>query len=288
MTQRLSSDAGRGILILGSGGQLGSELHKLYPEAICYDHSSGGANYLDLQDNWKLEQAILSSKCKWIINAAAYTNVDACEMNNEIAYRVNGLAVNSLVKAARKIGSRLLHVSTDYIFDGKRGLYKESDLPNPLNYYGISKLIGEVFAMAFESSLIIRTSGVYGSKNNFPNFAYRQMKSGKELNVLDGYYSPIHAKNLALAIRALVENDRKGILNVAGTRISRIELAQEIAIKYDLDKSLINRVEKIESMHAIRPFDSSLDISIAKKALNFDFYSVESNMNLFDISISKS
>jgi dTDP-4-dehydrorhamnose reductase len=287
VTQRLSSDAGRNILILGSGGQLGSELHKLYPNATCYDHSSGGAYYLDLQDNEKLEQSILSSKCKWIINAAAFTNVDACEMNKEIAYRVNGLAVKSIVKAARQIGSSVLQVSTDYIFDGKKGLYKESDIPNPLNFYGISKLIGEVLAMGFENSLIIRTSGVYGSKNNFPNFAYRQMMSGKHLKVLDGYYSPIHARNLALAIKNLIENDSKGILNVAGTRISRIELALEIARKYNLDENLINKVEKMESMKAIRPFDSSLDISNAKKALNFDFYSVESNLKSFDFSISK-
>ena len=231
-----------------------------------------------------MERIILSSKCSWIINAAAFTNVDACEANKETAYRVNGLAVNSIVKAARKIGSSVLHVSTDYIFDGRKGLYKEFDMPSPLNFYGISKLIGEVFAMGFEDSLIIRTSGVYGSKNNFPNFAYRQMMDGEQLNVLDGYYSPIHAKNLALAIKSLIEDDRKGVLNVAGTRVSRIELASEIARKYSLNESLINKVEKISSMQAIRPFDSSLDISNAKKALNFDFYSIESNLNLFDIS----
>ncbi len=288
MIQRLNSESGRGILILGAGGQLGSELHKLYPNATCYDHSSGSANYVDFQDYEKVERIILSSKCSWIINAAAFTNVDACEVNKETAYRVNGLAVNSIVKAARKIGSSVLHVSTDYIFDGRKGLYKEFDMPSPLNFYGISKLIGEVFAMGFEDSLIIRTSGVYGSKNNFPNFAYRQMMGGEQLNVLDGYYSPIHAKNLALAIKSLIEDDRKGVLNVAGTRVSRIELASEIARKYSLNESLINKVEKISSMQAIRPFDSSLDISNAKKALNFDFYSIESNLNLFDVSKNKS
>ena len=288
MIQRLNSESGRGILILGAGGQLGSELHKLYPNATCYDHTSGSANYVDFQDYEKVERIILSSKCSWIINAAAYTNVDACEVNKETAYSVNGLAVNSIVKAARKIGSSVLHVSTDYIFDGRKGLYKEFDMPNPLNFYGISKLIGEVFAMGFEDSLIIRTSGVYGSKNNFPNFAYRQMMDGEQLNVLDGYYSPIHAKNLALAIKSLIVDDRKGVLNVAGKRVSRIELASEIARKYSLNESLINRVEKISSMKAIRPFDSSLDISKAKQILNFDFYSYESNLKCFEESVIKS
>ena len=288
MIQRLNSESGRGILILGAGGQLGSELHKLYPNATCYDHTSGSANYVDFQDYEKVERIILSSKCSWIINAAAYTNVDACEVNKETAYSVNGLAVNSIVKSARKIGSSVLHVSTDYIFDGRKGLYKEFDMPNPLNFYGISKLIGEVFAMGFEDSLIIRTSGVYGSKNNFPNFAYRQMMDGEQLNVLDGYYSPIHAKNLALAIKSLIVDDRKGVLNVAGKRVSRIELASEIARKYSLNESLINRVEKISSMKAIRPFDSSLDISKAKQILNFDFYSYESNLKCFEESVIKS
>jgi dTDP-4-dehydrorhamnose reductase len=286
--QRLNSESGRGILILGAGGQLGSELHKLYPNATCYDHTSGSANYVDFQDYEKVERIILSSKCSWIINAAAFTNVDTCEVNKETAYSVNGLAVNSIVKAARKIGSSVLHVSTDYIFDGRKGLYKEFDMPNPLNFYGISKLIGEVFAMGFEDSLIIRTSGVYGSKNNFPNFAYRQMMDGEQLNVLDGYYSPIHAKNLALAIKSLIVDDRKGVLNVAGKRVSRIELASEIARKYSLNESLINRVEKISSMKAIRPFDSSLDISKAKQILNFDFYSYESNLKCFEESVIKS
>ena len=284
MIQGLSSESDRNVLILGSGGQLGTELHKIFPDAIAYDHSSGGAISLDFLDTSKLEAAILSSSCVWMINAAAFTNVDASESNKERAYRINGLAVKSIVRAARKIDARVLQISTDYIFDGSRSLYLEDDIPKPLNFYGLSKLTGEIYANGYEDSLIVRTSGVYGSKKNFPNFIFSQLSSGKEANVLEGYYSPIHAKNLAKAIKILIQKRETGIINVAGERTSRFNLAVEIAKKFNLDKHLINKVDRIDSMKALRPFDSSLDISKAKQILNFDFYSYESNLKCFEES----
>ena len=273
-------------MILGSGGQLGSELRKLYPGAVCYYHSLDGPNFLDFSNLKKLEETILHSKIKWIINADAFTNVDMCEMNKEIAYSVNGMAIKSIVKASIKIGANLVHISTDYIFDGVKGYYKEFDTPNPLNYYGISKLIGETFAQSYENSIVVRTSGVYGYKNNFPIFVYKNLKEHKQVNVLDGYYSPIHAKNLAKAIKVLINGESFGLYNVAGIRTSRLDLALKIARKYNLDESLIHKVDRLDSMKAVRPFDSSLDISITKKIINFDFYSYESNLRCFDNTIS--
>ena len=280
--------SGSDIMILGSGGQLGSELHKLYRDAICYDHSPNGPNSIDFQNLERLETEIINSNVKWVLNSAAFTNVDACETNKELAYKVNGLAVRTIVRASKKINANLLHVSTDYIFDGSTGHYKEYDFPNPVNYYGISKLIGETFAHTYEKSIIVRTSGVYGSKNNFPNFVYKNLKESKRVKVLDGYYSPIHATNLALAIKSLIENNRFGLYNVAGIRTSRLDLALQIAMKYNFDSTLIERVDKIESFKAVRPFDSSLDISSAKKIFDFDFYSYESNLRCLDNTISGS
>ena len=273
-------------MILGSGGQLGSELHKLYGDAICYYHSPNGPNSIDFQNLERLETEIINSDVKWVINSAAFTNVDSCEINKELAYIVNGLAVKTIVKASKKINANLLHVSTDYIFDGSTGQYKEYEFPNPVNYYGISKLIGETFAQTYEKSIIVRTSGVYGSKNNFPNFVYKNLREGKLVKVLVGYYSPIHATNLALAVKSLIENNRFGLYNVAGIRTSRLDLALQIAVKYNFDSTLIEKVDKIESFKAIRPFDSSLDISSAKKIIDFDFYSYESNLRCFDNTIS--
>ena len=275
-------------MIFGSGGQLGSELHKLYRDAICYDHSPTGPNSIDFQNLERLETEILNSDVKWVINTAAFTNVDACETHKELAYKVNGLAVKTIVRASKKINANLLHVSTDYIFDGSTGPYKEYDYPNPVNYYGISKLIGEVFAQTYEKSIVVRTSGVYSTKNNFPNFVYKNLKEGKLVKALNGYYSPIHATNLALAIKFLIENNMFGLYNVAGIRTSRLDLALQIAMKYNFDSTLIEKVDKIESLKAVRPFDSSLDISKAKKIIDFDFYSYESNLRCFDNTISGS
>ena len=171
MIPSLNYNSDNEIMILGSGGQLGSELRKLYPGAVCYYHSPDSPNLLDFSNLKKLEETIIHSRVRWIINAAAFTNVDMCEMNKEIAYSVNGMAIKSIVKASIKIGANLVHISTDYIFDGVKGYYKEFDTPNPLNYYGISKLIGETFAQSYENSIVVRTSGVYGYKNNFPIFS---------------------------------------------------------------------------------------------------------------------
>lgn len=288
MIPELNSNSDANIMILGAGGQLGSELLKLYPGAVRYYHSPDEPSSLDFSDFMKLEKTIIHSKVKWIINAAAFTNVDMCETNKEIAYSVNSLAVKSIVKASIKIGANLVHISTDYIFDGVKGSYKESDVPNPLNYYGISKLIGETFAQSYENSIVVRTSGVYGYKNNFPIFVYKNLKEHKQVNVLDGYYSPIHAKNLAKAIKTLINDERFGLYNVAGIRTSRMDIALQLARKYSLDADLINKVDKLNLMKAVRPFDSSLDISIAKQIINFDFYSYESNLQCFDYTASKS
>ena len=286
MILSLNYNSDNDVMILGSGGQLGSELRKLYPGAVCYYHSPDGPNFLDFRDLKKLENTIINSKVKWIINAAAFTNVDMCETKKEIAYSVNSLAVKSIVKASIKIEANLVHISTDYIFDGVKGYYKELDVPNPLNYYGISKLIGETFAQSYENSIVVRTSGIYGSKNNFPIYVYKNLKDHKNVNVLDGYYSPIHAENLALAIKLLIDDDMFGLYNVGGIRTSRMDLALQLARKYRLDATLINKVDKLDSMKAVRPFDSSLDISVAKKIINFDFYSYESNLQCFDNTIS--
>ena len=280
--------SGSDIMILGSGGQLGSELHKLYRGAICYDHSPTGPNSIDFQNLERLETEIINSDVKWVINSAAFTNVDACETNKELAYKVNGFAVKTIVRASKKINANLLQVSTDYIFDGSTGHYKEYDYPNPVNYYGISKLIGEAFAQTYEKSIVVRTSGVYGTKNNFPNFVYKNLKEGKLVKALNGYYSPIHATNLALAIKFLIENNMFGLYNVAGIRTSRLDLALQIAMKYNFDSTLIEKIDKIESFKAVRPYDSSLDISSAKKIFDFDFYSYESNLRCLDNTISGS
>ena len=185
-------------LILGADGQLGTELMKIFPDSVGSPHS--GSRKLDIQDFAAVSGLLFEESPELIINASALTNVDLCEEEKTTAIRTNGYAVGNIVECARELNSYFIHVSTDYVFDGLIGNYNENSTPNPVNYYGLSKLIGDVFAQSYRKSLIIRTSGVFGRANNFPRFSYNALKYGKGLNVIEGYYSPIHARLLAESI----------------------------------------------------------------------------------------
>ncbi|TRM87427.1 NAD(P)-dependent oxidoreductase [Sulfolobus sp. C3] len=266
------------VLILGASGQLGSELSKLFPNAIKTYSSSeviGGVK-IDVTDFPLLENFILKVKPDVIINAVAYTDVDGCERDKDKAFEVNAEAVKHIVRASRVTEAYLVHVSTDYVFDGERGNYAESDTPNPINYYGISKLVGEGYTLSYDDSLVVRTSGVFKHKG-FPIFVYKTLKEGKEVLAFKGYYSPISAKLLAEAIKELIEIRKTGVINVAGERVSRYELALRIAEAYNLPKN-VKETDEIKGWVAKRPFDSSLDISKAKRLVSIDFYSLEENL----------
>ena len=273
------------VVILGAGGQVGRELGQIYPGAKSFFHKSEGSDIIDLAKQDDLEKKILEIKPKIIINAAALANVDLCEKNKSLSYSVNGLSLFTITKVARKLDASLYHISTDYVFDGSEGNYSERSIPNPINYYGFSKLIGDTFAMSYEKSAVIRTSGVFGHSNNFPIFVINTLKSNKQVNAIKGYYSPIHAKILARAIRYLIDTNFYGIINVAADKISRYEFAIRLADRFNLDRNLISEVESPINMYAKRPFDSSLDISLAKKILGYDFHSVGVNLDALALSL---
>lgn len=266
-------------LILGASGQLGNGLMKEFPEAVSLGHfKDGRMDGVDFSFPGKLRDKIENIRPEVVINAAAMTNVDVCEKERLLAYTVNALAVRELTAASNDLGFYLVQVSTDYVFDGELGNYKEGSIPNPVNYYGLSKLAGENFAMMGNNSLIVRTSGVFGRSNNFPVYAFETLKKGRVLNVIKGYYSPINAGILAKAISTLINGHHTGVVNVAGDRISRLSLARSIANMFGLDYKLISEVNVLPSMLAKRPFDSSLDIGKAKEMVNFNFHDTEINL----------
>ena len=209
-----------------------------------------------------------------VINAAAYTDVDGCEIKKEIAFDSNALAVGNLTKLCREYSARFYHISTDYVFDGKSGNYSEYSIPSPVNYYGFSKVLGDYMALSYEKALVIRTSGVYGFKSNFPLFIYNSMKTGKNMKIIKGYYSPIHARMLAKSINYIIEKHSElyGFINIAGVKISRMDLAKAISEKFKLPYKDIEEVDSITALKVLRPYDSSLDINKAKtlKYVNTD------------------
>jgi len=197
------------ILITGANGQLGQELKNLgnkFPnlKLFCTDRHS--LNILNFEE---AEQYVLKNKIDVMVNCAAYTNVDKAEDEPEMADEVNHLAVKNLGEVAKKQHIKLIHISTDYVFDGNSSVpYSEADATNPQNAYGISKLNGEKALLAInpKNSIIIRTSWLYSEfGNNFVKSMLRLSKEKESISVVsDQIGSPTYAKDLALAILQII------------------------------------------------------------------------------------
>ena len=259
------------VLVIGKDGQLGSELVRLFPGAIGTSRKDPAGTYLNLKDPGMIVRTISEYNPDVVINTAAQTNVDRCEEDKLDAYSVNAIAIKNMAKACSKTGSYFIHVSTDYVFDGRKGNYAEEDVPNPINYYGISKIIGEAYALSYDNSLVIRTSGVYGVKMNFPLFVVKTLREGGTVNCIDSYYSPVHATMLAKAIREVIVKSPHGILNISGRRMSRYEFALKIKNILKIDTGMISLSGSVPNMKASRPYDSSLNNEMAHSFLYTQF-----------------
>jgi dTDP-4-dehydrorhamnose reductase len=182
-------------VILGAGGMLGTDLRKTFPDAVAPGHAE-----LDITDREQVIKQIKELKPDLVINAAAYTSVDQCEDEQELAYRVNGHAPGHIAEACASVNARLVHYSTDYVFDGSRKEYGEADPVGPVNVYGRSKLAGERNIMrAMQNFQIIRTSWLFGASGK--NFVDTMLSlSGQTDNVRvvdDQFGKPTYTADLA-------------------------------------------------------------------------------------------
>lgn len=188
------------VLITGKGGQLAWELEQLAPDDV--EIISVGIKELDITNESLVSDFIAELKPDLVINAAAYTAVDQAEKDSELAYAVNGLGVKYLALACQKIRARILHISTDFIFDGaSTSPYQTDSEPNPLNVYGASKLAGDIALKEIlpEASVIVRTAWVYSvNGNNFVKSMLRLMQEKPQLGIIyDQVGTPTWAKGLA-------------------------------------------------------------------------------------------
>ena len=270
------------VLVIGKDGQLGSELVKLIPSSMGTSRKDKSGIFLDLKNPNAIEDIILKEMPDVVINAAAYTDVDGCDNNRSSAYAINARAVRNIARACSVTGSYLIHVSTDYVFDGEKGNYREDDAPNPINYYGISKAIGEAYALSYDDSLVIRTSGVYGIKMNFPLFVAKTLRENGTVNCIDSYYSPIHATMLAEAIKELMEKRIYGILNVSGDRISRYDFALKIKEALKIETGTVRLAQDVPKLKARRPYDSSLDNGKALRMLSAKFNDMDRSIKYLE------
>ncbi|MCO6466208.1 MAG: SDR family oxidoreductase [Bradyrhizobiaceae bacterium] len=213
---------------------------------------------VDVTDKSQLKAAILQDLPGTIINLAAHTNVDGCETDKVLAWKLNTTLVENLVRLARTADSHLIQLSTDYVFDGERGPYTEADVPSPINYYGKSKLAGEnIIASSGIDASIIRTNVVYGPLPSRPDFVHwilHNYEQGLPSRVAsDQYSNPTYVDDLAEVILHLVHSRRTGTYHVGGADyVSRYEFAQRIAKVFKLDEDMLQPVPTSELQQTAR------------------------------------
>lgn len=292
------------ILITGSNGLLGQKLvHKLKNHSIFQlIATSIGENRIKDKNGYVYESMNIANRTEVllliekhqpevIINTAAMTNVDACEENQEKCWELNVTAVKYLIEAAQISNSHLIHLSTDFVFDGEAGPYKETDQPNPLSYYGKSKLASE--KLLEESKIkwsIVRTIIVYGivedmSRSNIVLWAKAALEKKQKLTIVnDQFRSPTLAEDLADACILIAEKEKKGIFHISGKDfMSIVELVKRVAKHYKLDDSLIEEISsKSLNQAAKRPPKTGFILDKAYRELNYQPHSFEEGMQLLD------
>jgi len=202
------------VLITGCEGQVGRALLATVPEGFAATGAS--RSELDLMDPEALSEAITKSEADVVVNAAAYTAVDHAEREEELAFAVNAAGVENLAKASARRGARLVHISTDFVFDGLNSLpYKPHSDPAPQSVYGRSKLAGEKAVLALPNNLVVRTAWVYSRHgSNFVKAMLRLMDAKRELRVVaDQVGTPTHAYSLSRALWSLVLAKAEGVLH---------------------------------------------------------------------------
>ncbi len=212
------------VIVFGGGGQLGVELCREFERrhwiVVRFDRQA-----LDITNPQKVEEAVANTDPKVVVNAAAYNQVDIAEKEPLTAYQTNALAVRNLAMACRQTDARLVHYSTDYVFDGTKGSpYLETDHTHPLGAYAVSKLAGELYAQAYLAGpLIIRTSGVFGPggmftpRGNFVEVMLRMAKANHPIRVVhDHVASPTYAPAMASRTVDMVERNMQGVYHLGG------------------------------------------------------------------------
>ncbi len=258
------------ILVSGSKGMLGTDLVRLLAPA----HSVIGVDLdeLDITDRRAVEERLVALAPDVLINAAAYTDVDRSEEQKDLAFRVNAEGAANLALACRASGARLLHVSTDYVFDGRgRRAYAEEDPPNPLGVYGRSKWEGEKrIGEILPEACLIRTAWLYGKAGrNFVKAILAQAEQKNKLRVVDDQRgSPTYTVDLAAALRAAAEKNLEGIYHVTNQGVCSwlgfAEKILELAGKTGVEVVPISTEEL--GRPAPRPGNSVLDCGKFEKA----------------------
>lgn len=258
------------VLIVGAHGMLGRDLVKVLGET--FDVLPLGRDDLDISAYNNVKKVLKEVSPQVVINAAGYTDVDACERKSRLAFTVNGEGAKNLARASSVIKAKLVYISTDYVFDGKKETpYTEQDQPNPLNVYGESKLMGERYVQKFaDDYLIVRTQWLFGAGGrNFVDTIIDLARVRDKIEVVDDQVgSPTYTLDLSVAIRALLEKDLWGVYHVSNSgHCSWYDFAKEILAQ--LGKDTVELVP-ISSADLTRPARRPLYSVLSNEKLQRD------------------
>jgi dTDP-4-dehydrorhamnose reductase len=291
------------ILITGANGLLGQKIVALLadnPEVELLATSKSDSRialpnnasfqYMDVCNAGQVEQVIAEWKPTAIVHTAAMTNVDACETERDACYALNVTATRNVAASANKVGAYMVHISTDFIFDGAAGPYSEEDFPNPLGYYGATKWESEeALSTSGAAYSILRTMILFGveanAKNNLVSWAKSALEKGDPINVIDDQFrAPTLAENLAEACINAIGKRAIGVYHVSGSTILSIrDMVSEIAKFWKLDQSNVTTIKTADlGQPAKRPPYTGFVLDRAIKELDFHPLSFLESLQVMD------
>lgn len=289
----------RRILVVGGNGMLGQRLIEFYNQlndvellATSVEQNSvfEDISYIqsDISNRNEIKKVVYDFYPDFIINAAAYTNVDKSESERELAWKINVKGVEYLSETARVLDSHLIHISTDYIFDGKNGPYNENATPNPLGYYGRTKLASEnTLKISGCKNTILRTNVLYGtarfSRPDFVKWVVESLKVKKEIKIVDDQINnPTFIDDLIQGINKILELGKEGVYNIGGNEfLNRYDFTVMIADFFNLDKNLIRKIKTSElNQPARRPLKSGLITLKAQSELGYKPHTILQTLEL--------
>jgi len=260
------------VLIIGGTGQLGYDCTHVLQNL--FQVKSLGSDEIDITDLRSIIEQVYIFKPEFILNCAAYNKVDDCENNRNRAWMVNALGPMNLSLCAKNFGAKLIHISTDYVFDGSKMLpdsYSENDQTNPLSYYGVSKLEGEkIIRSITQNHLIIRTSWLYGIHGeNFLKTILRHtiLDPRRQLKIVnDQFGSPTYTKRLALQIKALIDLNKFGTYHASSEGCCNwYDFAKLFLELMKVPNRIVPCSTKQYPTPAIRPKNSNLENKLLKR-----------------------
>ena len=286
------------ITIVGAGSTTGSALIPMLLEEtdetlqllssreLAYNDVRIQTHVVNIRDRNLLKQTVMAAMPHTVINLAAMTNVDKCESDRQTAWDMNVTLVENLARLTRTIDAKLVQISTDYVFDGTKGPYSETSVPNPISYYGKSKLAGENVCMAGNTNaVIVRTNIIYGPPRERPDFVrwvLDALESRTPIRVVDDQIgNPTYVDDLAEVIMRLALSKRTGMYHVGGADfVSRYDFAMRIAEFFKHDPSIIARVTTAElAQPARRPLKLGLISLKAETELRMRMRGIESGLS---------